>query len=60
MITVKTLPNILLPNIKPTLKKANFGVNILVNPKDINNNKENDINIKSRLFLIIEDLHKKS
>ena len=46
MITVKTLPNILLPNIKPTLKKANFGVNILVNPKDINNNKENDINIK--------------
>jgi hypothetical protein len=50
----------LLPNIKPTLKKANFGLNILVNPKDISNNKKKEIDIKSILFLIIEDLHKKS
>ena len=60
IITVKTLPNIFVPSINPTLKNANFGLNILVKPKDVNINKEKAINIKSILFLIIEDLHKKS
>ena len=60
IITVKTLPNIFVPNINPTLKNANLAVNIFVKPKEVNNNKENAINIKSILVLIVEDLHKKS
>ena len=60
IITVKTLPNIFVPNINPTLKNANLAVNIFVKPKEVSNNKKKAINIKSILFLIIEDLHKKS
>ncbi len=47
IITVKTLPNIFVPNINPTLKNANLGLNILVKPKDVNNNKEKEISIKN-------------
>ena len=39
MITVKTLPNILVPIINPTLKIANFGPNNLVRPKETIANK---------------------
>ena len=46
--------------IKPTLKKANFGPNIFVKPKETKVNKIKIIVIKSMLFLIILDLHKKS
>ena len=37
-----------------------LGVNIFVKPKEVNNNQRKAISIKSILFLIIEDLHKKS
>ena len=60
IIIVKTLPNILVPSINPTLRNANLGVNIFVKPKEVSNNKEKAINIKSILFLITEDLHRKS
>ena len=48
------------PIIKPTLKKANFGPNIFVNPKETRTNKIKIIDEKSILLLIILDLHKKS
>ena len=48
------------PIIKPMLKKANFGPNIFVNPKETRTSKIKIIDIKSILLLIILDLHKKS
>ena len=48
------------PIIKPTLRKANCGPNIFVKPKEAKANRIKIIDIKSTLFLIILDLHKKS
>tara|TARA_B100001059_G_scaffold197556_1_gene203049 strand:- start:13 stop:294 length:282 start_codon:yes stop_codon:yes gene_type:complete len=59
-MTVKTLANILVPIIKPTLKKANFDPKIFVNPKDNAANKRNIVTMNKKLFLISRDLHKKS
>ena len=39
------------PIIKPILKKANFGPNIFVKPKEIKTNKTKIIDVKSILFL---------
>ena len=41
MMTVKTLANIFVPIIKPTLKKANLGPKIFVNPNDKRHSKIN-------------------
>ena len=59
-MTVKTLANIFVPIIKPTLKKANFGPKIFVNPNDRRPNKTNMVVKNKKLFLIRLDLHKKS
>ena len=60
IITVKTLANIFVPIIKPTLKKANFGPNIFVRPKDKIVNNKIIIETNKKSFLINSDLHKKS
>ena len=60
MITVKTFANILVPMIKPTLKKANFGPKIFVNPNDKRPSKINMVVINKKLFFMRLDLHKKS
>ncbi len=52
IITVKTLPNIFVPIIKPTLRNANFGPYIFVKIKDIAINKIKMINENKKLLLI--------
>ena len=59
-MTLKTFPNMFVPIIKPTLKKANFGPNIFVKLKETIINKINIIDVNKILLLINLDLHKKS
>ena len=60
IITVKTLPNILVPMINPTLKIANLGPYNFVRPKDTRVNKIIPVNINKILFSINFDLHNRS
>ena len=46
------------PIIKPTLKNANFGPNILVRPKDKAVKRISIIETNKKSFLIRSDLHK--
>ena len=60
MIAVKTFPNMFVPMIKPTLRNANCGPNIFVKLRETKTKKIKIIDVKSILFSIILDLHKKS
>ena len=60
IITANTLPNIFVPMIKPTLKKANFGPNNFVKPNEIKTNNIKIIEINKKLFFIKLDLHNTS
>ena len=57
---MKTFPNIFVPIISPTLKKANFGPNSFVKPKEIRTSKINMTKLNKISFLIKLDLHNKS
>ena len=54
---MKTFPNIFVPIISPTLKKANFGPNSFVKPKETNTSSISMIKLNKILLLIKLDLH---
>ena len=56
MITVKTFPNMFVPMIKPTLKNANFGPNILVKTKETIMSKINMIDMNRILLAVAQKM----